>query len=144
MLKLFCAVLLMALPAAATATKAPYPVSAFDGWATPSRTGSSVGVGFLTIRNHADHALKLLSATGEVSEVIELHDHISENGVMKMRKMDAITLAPFETVALKPHGKHLMLIGLKQTLKEGDSFILTLQFDEGEPMPVQFTVKPIQ
>ena len=60
---------------------------------------------------------------------------------MKMRALsNGLTLAPGQSVDLKPGGYHLMLMGLKQPLKEGASFSGTLKFEKAGEVPVTFNV----
>jgi periplasmic copper chaperone A len=63
-----------------------------------------------------------------------------EDGVMKMRALDGIDIAPGATIELKPGGMHLMIMGLKQPLKAGESFPATLRFEKAGPTPVTFNV----
>ncbi len=56
-----------------------------------------------------------------------------------MRPVEAIPVAAGGTVTLAPGGLHMMLIGLRQALKPGDSFPLTLRFEKAGP--VETTVK---
>jgi hypothetical protein len=53
-----------------------------------------------------------------------------EDGVMKMRPLKDLTVAPGETLQLAPGGSHVMLMGLAKPLEEGSSFPLTLDFGE--------------
>jgi len=60
----------------------------------------------------------------------QLHTTITDNGVMKMRPVSAIDLKPGASVTLKPGGMHVMLMDLKQPLKNGDSFPIALTFEK--------------
>jgi copper(I)-binding protein len=48
--------------------------------------------------------------------------------VMKMRRLAGVAIPAGQTVALAPGAMHLMLVGLKAPLREGQSFALTLTF----------------
>ena len=63
--------------------------------------------------------------------MVELHTHVNEDGVMKMRKVDKIAIPAGQTVALKPGGLHVMLIGLKEKLEPGKEVHMNLIFDNG-------------
>ena len=63
-----------------------------------------------------------------------------DNGVMKMRQVDGIDLSAGQAVMLKPNGYHIMLIGLTQPLKEGQTFPLTLTFANTGSETVTMTV----
>jgi copper(I)-binding protein len=58
-----------------------------------------------------------------------LHESFADNGVMKMRPLDGLTITPGEPLILEPGGKHVMLMGLNRALQEGDSFPITLTFE---------------
>jgi copper(I)-binding protein len=77
-----------------------------------------------------------------VAERVELHETTTgEDGVSRMRKLDGLQIKPGETVELKPLGAHLMLIGLKGPLKEGDTFKAKLNFKNAGAVDVEFAVK---
>jgi periplasmic copper chaperone A len=73
---------------------------------------------------------------------IELHTHIMDGDVMRMREMEGgIPLPPGETVKLQPGGFHIMLLGLKQGLAAGSRFPLTLTFEKAGSVQVDVPVE---
>ncbi len=110
-------------------------------WARESPPAAMNGAAYMTLINTGHEADRLLSVTGDVAATIELHTHLIENNVMKMRKVDAIEVAPGEPTKLKPGGLHVMLIGLKQPLAAGQTFPLTLKFEKAGETSVQVTVR---
>jgi copper(I)-binding protein len=67
---------------------------------------------------------------------------VDAQGVMRMREVDGIALAPKAKVQMRPGaGMHLMLIGLKEPLKEGASFPMTLQFERAGKVEVKVIVQ---
>lgn len=119
----------------------PGAIQLEEPWARESPPAVKNGAAYMTLVNTGAEADRLLSASGEVAETIELHTHLVENNVMKMRKVDAIEVAPGEPTALKPGGLHIMLIGLKKPLAAGQTFPLTLKFDKAGEIPVQVLVR---
>jgi copper(I)-binding protein len=69
---------------------------------------------------------KLVSASSPVAGVVEVHEMSMDGNVMKMRAIPALDLPAGKTVALKPGGYHVMLMDLKQPLKEGETVAVTL------------------
>jgi len=69
---------------------------------------------------------KLVSAQSPVAGVVEIHEMAMEGSVMKMRAIPGLDLPAGKAVDLKPGGYHVMLMDLKQQLKEGDTVALTL------------------
>jgi hypothetical protein len=98
---------------------------------------------FMVIRNTGDKDVKVVKADNPVSKVTELHTHLNEGGVMKMRPVPAIDVKAKGEAVLKPGGLHVMLIDLKAPMKEGDTVPLTLTFDDGSTKKVDAkVVKP--
>jgi copper(I)-binding protein len=98
---------------------------------------------FMVIRNAGDKDVKVVKADNPVSKVTELHTHLNEGGVMKMRPVPAIDVKAKGEAVLKPGGLHVMLIDLKAPMKEGDTVPLTLTFDDGSTKKVDAkVVKP--
>ena len=60
---------------------------------------------------------------------------------MKMRPVAALPIEPGKPVMLAPGGYHIMLMGLKQALKQGDSFPVTLSFAKAGPLTASVTVE---
>jgi copper(I)-binding protein len=75
--------------------------------------------------------VKVVAASSPVAGMVEIHEMKMEDGVMKMRAVDALPLPAGQPVALKPGSYHVMLMGLKGQIKAGDSVPLTLTV-EGE------------
>jgi copper(I)-binding protein len=103
-----------------------------SAYVRPPMPGRDIGAGFLDIKNHgADD--KLISASSPVSDTVEVHNHINENGVMKMRQVEAVDLPKGETVSFKPGSYHLMFYGM--TLAEDqDDISVTLNYENADPV----------
>lgn len=104
--------------------------------------GSGSGAVFFEIVNHSDQPDRLLSAASDVAERVELHTHLQDaQGIMRMVEVkDGIPVAGHETRALQRGGDHVMLLGLRQALKDGDVLALTLTFERGEVITIAVPV----
>jgi copper(I)-binding protein len=69
---------------------------------------------------------RLVEVRSDVASVAELHEMVMDGNVMKMRAVSGLDLPAGKAVELKPGGYHVMLMGLKQSLKAGDSVPITL------------------
>ena len=98
---------------------------------------------FMVIKNMGSTDRKLLKAESPVAKTVELHTHINENGVMKMREVPDIEIKAQSQTELKPGGLHVMLIGMKQTLKEGDLVPISLNFDDGSKQQIEAPVRKL-
>lgn len=139
-LRLLCAAL---LAAAASAHAHSYKIGAIDighPYARATAPGQPTGGGFLKLSNQGE-ADRLLSASADVSDGVELHVMKMEGNVMRMRQVDAIELPAGQTVELKPGGLHIMFTGLKAPLKEGTSFPMTLRFEKAGEVTVEVKVE---
>ncbi len=132
-------VLTAGLFAAMTAPAFAGDIDVKDAWARARAEGARAGAAYITVMNSGKEADALVAAASPVADVVELHEHRHNNGVMEMRPVGEMALPPGEPVTLKPGGLHIMLIGLRQTLTEGSSFPLTLTFRTAPPVSV--TVK---
>lgn len=95
---------------------------------------------FMVIKNGGDKDVKVVKADNPASKTTELHNHINDNGVMKMRPVPSIDLKAGGEAVLKPGGLHVMLIGLKAPMNEGDVVPITLTFDDGSSKQVDAKV----
>jgi copper(I)-binding protein len=84
----------------------------------------------------------LLSASGDVAEMIQVHETKEKDGMMMMEEAKSGIPVPANgKVELKPGGIHIMMMNLKQNLKPGDTFKLTLKFQSGKEVSVDVPVK---
>jgi periplasmic copper chaperone A len=95
---------------------------------------------FMVIKNNGDKDVKVLKADNPASKVTELHTHLNEGGVMKMRQVPSIDIKAKGEAVLKPGGLHVMMIDLKAPMKEGDVVPITLSFDDGSSKQVDAKV----
>lgn len=88
------------------------------------------GAAFMVLENHRKVDCVLTSASTEAAEKAELHTHKEVDGVMKMTRIDQITVPAEGDHALQRGGDHVMLMGLKAPLEDGQSISLTLDFGD--------------
>lgn len=93
--------------------------------------GRTVSIGGFEITATGEDA-KLISVSSEAARRIELHTMLTEDGVVKMRRLpDGITIPAGETVTLGSGGPHLMVFGLGDDLVAGDTMTLTITYEQG-------------
>jgi copper(I)-binding protein len=112
-------------------------------WARATPGGVTVGSAYLEVRAAPGRGDRLVAARSPVAGSVEIHSHVMERGIAKMRRVDAVAVPAGKSVVLKPGGYHVMLMDLKQPLKEGDLLNLTLVFEKAGPIEVEATVEPI-
>jgi periplasmic copper chaperone A len=106
-----------------------------------ARGAGATGAGYMKLDNKGA-ADKLVSASSDVSKSVELHSHVDDKGVMRMRKVDAVDVPAGGMTELKPGGFHVMFIGLKEPLTDDTRFPVTLKFERAGEVKVEFKVEP--
>jgi copper(I)-binding protein len=72
----------------------------------------TVTAAYFKLVNNSKNELKIVKTSSNCAKTVELHDVKEEDGATKMIHMPKVTVKPGETLHFKPHGKHIMLIGL--------------------------------
>jgi copper(I)-binding protein len=111
-----------------------------QAWARATPGAVKTGAAYLTVTNRGKEPDRLLGVSTPVADAASLHETKMEGGIMKMRALGPVALAPGKNLALKPGGDHIMLEGLKRPLKEGEHFPLTLTFEKAGPREVEVMV----
>lgn len=113
-----------------------------DAYARASTKMSISGAAFMVIENTTDTDDRLIAATADVAKRAELHTHIDEgNGVMKMAEVkEGFAVPAHGEHALARGGDHVMLVGLKRPLEQGDVVTLTLTFEKAGEMTIKVPV----
>jgi hypothetical protein len=105
--------------------------------------GATSAAGYLTVTNTGDTADRLTGATAGFADAAMLHRSQSDaQGVSSMTHVPALEIPAGATVTLAPGGYHVMFLGLKQRLAEGDLLPVTLSFETAGPVEVEFMVDP--
>ena len=135
--------LLTLLPLLAAQTALAGPISVQQAWARATPPGASNGAVYLTIRNSGAADSLIGASNSALAEKVEIHTHLNDNGVMRMRQVPQVAIPAKSTVAFQPHGNHVMLIGLKQPMGLGDKLPLTLRFKKAGEVKTEVTVGTI-
>ncbi len=98
---------------------------------------------YMSLHNMGKTERTLMGFRGDVAEHIELHQSLMADGMMKMQYVGKLAIPPGTMVEFKPGGYHIMLMGLKHPLKEGQSFHLTLIYDDGSERHIMVPVQPM-
>lgn len=130
------AALLPILPAAAQ----DGPIRVEQPWTRAAGQGAQ-GVGYMTIRNAGAQPDRLLGAESPAAQRVELHTHIRDGEVMRMRPVADIPVPAGGAATLQPGGLHLMLMGLNRPLAVGESVPVTLRFERAGSVTVNLAVQ---
>lgn len=110
-------------------------------WARQSPMGADVAAGFMTITNTGSQDDRLLGASSDISAMVQIHTMKMEGDVMKMEELaEGVPIPAGATVELKPKSLHIMFMGLKVPVKEGESFSGTLTFQRAGNVAIDYEV----
>lgn len=118
-------------------------ISVAHPWARATPGGAKVGAVFMEIKAKDGSDDALVSASTPAAGRVEIHTHLQEDGIMKMRRIEKLTIAGGQSAVLKPGGDHVMLFDLKQPLKEGELVPVTLVFEKAGAITVDASVEPV-
>jgi len=130
--------LAFALLLAATAAQAQVEVD--KAWARATAPGAPVAGGYMTIRNKGSAPDRLVGASSSAAAKVELHVHIKDGEVVKMRPVQGYEIPAKGSFELKPGGAHLMFIQIARPFKEGDRIPVELRFEKAGEVSVEFAV----
>jgi copper(I)-binding protein len=125
---------------AGTAAAGESPIVAADAWARPTLTGVRTGAVYLMLSNRGAASDRLVGVSTPVADRAEVHEDVTENGVMSMRPVPALALPAGASTAIEPGRYHIMLIGVTKPLGVGESFPLTLTFAAAPQLEVTVAV----
>lgn len=94
--------------------------------------GSQVGAIYLVLDNQTEAPLIVNYIHTPAADRVEVHQHIHEDGMMKMREVKHLNVAPKSKQLFEPGGHHLMIFDFFDPLKAGDQFKLTIEFEGGK------------
>jgi uncharacterized protein YcnI/copper(I)-binding protein len=125
--------------AAASVTKGDLVIA--QPWSRATPGGARVAGGYLTVTNRGAQPDRLVSGSADFAERVEIHEMATANGVMTMRNLaNGLAIAPGQTVELKPGGYHVMFMGLRRPLAEGQTVKVTLTFERAGTVELDFRV----
>jgi len=117
------------------------PITVDQLWARPTIGSAKSTAAYMKISNGGDAPDRLMAVKSGVAGHVMLHESRLVGDVMKMVHVDGgIAVPAHGTAELKPLGLHVMLMGLKEPLKAGDTFPMTLVFENQGEVPVEVTV----
>lgn len=125
----------MSMSRAQQAPNAPAPITNSDltvtgAYVQPLIPGQPNTAAYMTINNQTKQTYVLTGADSPMAHKTELHSVLMQEGMMKMRKVEAITLLPGQQVILQPGDLHVMLIGVNTDLNKDTLVPICLEFKD--------------
>lgn len=113
-----------------------------DAYARAAGKAAKAGAAFMMIENTGNADDRLVSVSSDVAHRTELHTHKDlGDGVMKMMHVEEGFLIPAGGMhMLKRGGDHVMFMGLKRSLNDGDTVSVTFTFEKAGEQVVEIPV----
>jgi copper(I)-binding protein len=110
-------------------------------WARATAPGAPVGGGFVSIYNGGEEPDRLIGGSVDFASEVQIHESSMNDGMMRMQHLeDGLLLPAGGTVVFRPGSYHLMFMGLQRRLVEGESEVITLEFERAGKIEVELTV----
>lgn len=113
-----------------------------DSYARAAGMSASAGAAFIVIENHTGEDDRLIGASSDIAQRVELHTHIEDaNGVMKMTHVqEGFPVKAGESITMQRGGRHVMFMGLNGAMAQGDMVTVTLTFEKAGDVVVEVPV----
>jgi copper(I)-binding protein len=128
------------LSLALLATPAFAQIEIDNAWTRATPPGAKTAAGYMTIRNQSSSPDRLIRAASPLAARVEMHVHLHDGDVMRMRQVKGYDIPANGSLELKPGGAHLMFVDVKRPFKEGEKIPVTLRFERAGEMKVEFRV----
>ncbi|MCO7226435.1 copper chaperone PCu(A)C [Pleionea sp. CnH1-48] len=112
-----------------------------DSWARAVVEGQRVSAVYLTLENASDKMIEVVDVESDVSRSAMFHLTQEQDGVARMLHQSSIQVPGENRVEFKPGGLHIMLMGIKKPLSEGQTIELDLVLKNGEVIKAKVPVK---
>ena len=132
---------LVAVPARAAG---PAPLVASDAWVRSAASTQMNTAAYMTLRNTTAAEVAIVGVKSPAAGVAELHEMRDDNGVMRMRKVERVTVPARGTATLKPGGLHVMLFKLAAPLPPGAKVAIELTTADGSTLAVTADVRSLE
>ena len=107
-----------------------------NAWARQLPPVAKNGAAYLTLYNNGLTDERLVSMSSSISEMAMLHQNLVDEGMNSMIHVDELLIKAGQTDTFKPGAYHIMLMGLNETLHQGQSFVVTLNFEHAPSIKV--------
>ncbi len=115
-----------------------------DAWARETPPTAKSGAAYMTFSNQGSKARRIVGASSDVARKVEIHETLTENGMMKMRAIEELNIAPGEQTALMPGGAHIMFMGLSGPFVSGDTVTVLFELNDGSTFEVTAPVRKME
>lgn len=101
-----------------------------EAWSPEAPPGRTMA-GFVTISNPGEREIEVVDGESPQFARVEIHTMTMDEDMMRMRRLDSLTVSAGETLELAPRGIHLMLFEPRRHLTAGEAIEIELIDAEG-------------
>lgn len=112
-----------------------------NAWIREAPPSAQMLGGFMTIKNDSANDMVLVGAHSKAFSMIMLHRTVEKDGMARMIEQDKVVIPAHGMVVFKPGDYHIMMPNPAKRLVEGDKVTITLEFEGGKEVDVEFTVR---
>jgi hypothetical protein len=112
-----------------------------NAWSRSTPPGVTVGVVYFTLKNDTGKSDRLLKLSTPVASKVQVHRTEVLDGIARMREVAVLHVDAGQALEFEPNGMHVMLMGLKKPLVEGQKFDLELLFEVAGPRTIKVAVR---
>ena len=116
-------------------------IVASKAWIRAMPPMSSMTAAYVMMENFGDSDRVIVAGSTEIADSLEFHESRVDDGMASMEEVNNLTIPKGGSLELKSGSYHIMLTGLKRSLKEGEIVSLRLSFAGGKTQEIPFTVK---
>ena len=95
-----------------------------DAWVRSLPPGTAVTAAYGSLMNHGSDAVTIVNVTSTTGTEAQMHDVIADGDQRKMVRLNAVDIAPGESLVFEPGGRHIMLLGITDAPEEGGDVAL--------------------
>jgi len=114
-----------------------------DAWIREAPPRAKVMAAYMNLKNTGSETVRLSPDLSADFERVEIHDMTMDKGMMNMKKMDQLEIAPGQTVSLSSGGMHVMLFKPSRAMRDGDQAMIALKMESGERQELLVKVKKV-
>ena len=111
-----------------------------NAWTRATPPGAETAAGYMMIRNKSSSPDHLVSAASPLAARVEMHVHLHDGAVVRMRQVKSYDIPATGSLELKPGVAHLMFVDIKRPFKEGEKIPVALRFERAGEMRFVFIV----
>lgn len=117
-------------------------VTVTDAWVREVPAGIETTALYMEIENNTSETEKLLSVESEIAGTAEIHEtSVNKDGISRMQQIQTVEIPASGSVVMKPGATHVMLIGLRDKIENGQDIKVVLKFQNTGTREIMAKVK---